>query len=149
MSRSIRQADLSDLDRVAPLFDLYRQFYGKAADPEGSRSFIRDRLRHFESTIFLAMDGEAPCGFIQLYPSFSSVSAARIFILNDLFVHPGHRKKGVGKALLEKARNFGNAHGAVRLALSTAVDNRTAQSLYASLGWKQNTEFLNYELALP
>jgi len=149
MSLSIRQADLSDLEQVAPLFDLYRQFYGKNPDPEGSRTFLLERLRHFESTIFLAFENAAPAGFIQLYPSFSSVSAARIFILNDLFVLPTHRKKGLGKALLEKAREFGNAHGAVRLALSTAVDNRSAQSLYSALGWKQNTQFLNYELALP
>lgn len=148
MNLAIRQADLSDLDRVAPLFDLYRQFYGKTADLAGSRQFLFDRFRHFESTLFLALANESPAGFVQLYPSFSSVSAARIFILNDLFIHPAHRRKGLAKSLLEKAAEFGRTHGAVRLALSTATDNRSAQNLYSSLGWKQNTTFLHYELAL-
>lgn len=83
---TVRQATLSDLDALVPLFDGYRQFYGRASDAQAVRVFLLDRFNHGESALFIAVEGQTPIGFTQLYPSFSSVSLARTFILNDLFV---------------------------------------------------------------
>ena len=143
------QATIFDLDLLVPLFDAYRQFYRRPSDPDLSRQFLLERFQHNESIIFLALteDGSA-VGFTQLYPSFSSVSAARIFILNDLFVSPDARRKRVGALLLDAAARFGREAGAVRLTLSTEVTNETAQALYESEGWKRQTGFYSYDLAL-
>lgn len=43
---AIRRAELGDTELVAPLFDLYRQFYEKPADPALATHFIADRLRN-------------------------------------------------------------------------------------------------------
>jgi GNAT superfamily N-acetyltransferase len=83
-----------------------------------------------------------------LFPSFSVLSAARIFILNDLFVSPEARRKRVGALLLDAAAGFGRAVGAVRLTLSTEVTNEKAQRLYEKEGWKRQTEFYSYDLSL-
>src|SRR5689334_3098393 len=99
----IRQATIADLDALAPLVDGYRQFYKQPSDPDAARRFLADRFHHRQSVIFLAaVDGKA-AGFTQLYPSFSSISMARTFILNDLFVTPEARGLGVGKGLLKAA----------------------------------------------
>ena len=58
-------------------------------------------------------------GFTQLYPTFSSVSAALILTLNDLFVGQAARRLGVGKSLLTAAADYGKANGAVRLSPRT------------------------------
>jgi GNAT superfamily N-acetyltransferase len=87
-------------------------------------------------------------GFTQLFPSFSVLSAARIFILNDLFVSPEARRKRVGALLLDAAVRYGRAVGAVRLTLSTEVTNQTAQGLYEKEGWIRQTEFYSYDLVL-
>jgi GNAT superfamily N-acetyltransferase len=145
---SVRQATAGEFHVVAPLFDAYRQFYGKTADLDGARRFLRDRLERAESVILVAFDGAEAAGFTQLYPSFSSVSMARIFVLNDLFVAPGARRIGTGSALLEAAADFGRRNGAVRLALQTALTNRTAQSVYERLGWRRDAEFCSYQLEL-
>jgi GNAT superfamily N-acetyltransferase len=144
---TVREASISDLDILAPLFDRYRQFYRKPADLNIARRFLRERLENSESTIFLALlpDGAA-AGFTQLYPSFSSASAARIFILNDLFVEQQFRRMGVGAALLAAARDFAMRAGAVRLTLSTEVTNESAQALYESCGWTRQTDFYVYGL---
>jgi len=92
--------------------------------------------------------GWKAAGFTQLYPSFSSASAARIFILNDLFVVPAFRRMGAGAALLTAARAFGEAAGAVRLTLSTEVTNESAQALYEACGWTRQTDFHVYNLSL-
>ena len=142
------RADLSHVDEVAPLFDLYRQFYEQAPDAEGARKFIAERIERGESVIFLAMAGGRAVGFTQLYPSFSSVSMKRLWILNDLYVAREARKLGAGQALLERAMQWGLETHAKELELSTATDNTTAQRLYERTGWKKDLEFFHYVLSL-
>ncbi len=145
----VRRASLADLDLLVPLFDAYRQFYEKAADLTLAREFLRERLEREQSVIFLALrsDGSA-AGFTQLYPSFSSASAKRIFILNDLFVDPAARRSGVGQKLLDAAAEFGRSAGTIRLTLSTAHTNTAAQALYEAQGWHRDEVFRSYYLAL-
>lgn len=97
--------------------------------------------------IFLAQDNAA-MGFAQLYPSFSSVAMRRVLILNDLFVAPEARRRGAASSLLQAAAQHGRQVGAVRLVLSTEVTNTTAQRTYEKLGWKRDTVFYVYRLAL-
>jgi GNAT superfamily N-acetyltransferase len=140
----ILRATLEHLGEVAPLFDLYRQFYEQPPDLEGAQDFIRERLECAESVIFLARAGDRPAGFTQLYPSFSSVSMRRLWILNDLFVEAQARKLGVGEALLERARQWAAETGAKGLELATATDNFPARRLYEKTGWKKDLEFFHY-----
>lgn len=143
---SVQQADLDDL---TSLFDGYRQFYGKTSDLPAAREFLRQRFEHGESTLFIARQAGAAVGFCQLYPSFSSVSLARTFILNDLFVLPSARRAGVGQALLDAAIGYGKALGGVRLTLSTAISTEQAQALYQTAGWVRDQQFYVYHYALP
>jgi GNAT superfamily N-acetyltransferase len=144
----VRQASVSDIDLLAPLFDGYRQFYRQASEPDRIRNFLLDRFEHNQSVIFVAARDEAPIGFTQLYPSFSSGALARIYVLNDLYVDPAARRTGTGTALLEGAVDYARRVGALRLVLSTELTNTAAQSLYEKLGWKRNTAFCTYQLEL-
>jgi GNAT superfamily N-acetyltransferase len=145
----IKRAGLEDMDAAAPLFDAYRQFYGQRSDLAAARAFLDERLRRGESVVFLAVadgpEGRA-VGFMQLYPSFTSVSLGRLWILNDLYVDPGVRRGGVGRRLLERARDWAVETQAKGLVLSTGVTNKTAQSLYESCGWTRDDEFHHYRL---
>jgi GNAT superfamily N-acetyltransferase len=141
--RSVR-AELDDLDALVPLFDGYRQFYGQTPDPPGARTFLAERLKRGESVIFLAVVDGAMVGFTQLYPSFSSVSMNRLWVLNDLFVTPDARKSGAGRALLERAERWAAETGAKGLTLSTQITNLSAQRLYEACGWTKDDEFIHY-----
>ena len=145
---AVRQATISDLELLVPLFDGYRQFYRQPSEPDRIRKFLLDRFEHHQSVIFLAMRGADAAGFTQLYPSFSSLSLASIYILNDLFVAPAVRRSGTGAALLAAAADYAKRVGAVRLVLSTEFTNTTAQKLYERSGWKRDTQFCTYELTL-
>ncbi len=143
-SYTIIRAQRGHVELVAPLFDLYRQFYGQPSDLEGARQFLKERLQHNESVIFLALGGTGAVGFTQLYPSFSSTAMKRLWILNDLFVARQARKHGVARALLERAREFAIETGASGLELATATDNLSAQRLYEKTGWKRDEDFYHY-----
>lgn len=146
---TVRQATVDDLPALTALFDGYRQFYGRPSEPEVARSFLAERFAHHESVIFIALpQAGAGVGFTQLYPVFSSIRAARTYILNDLYVVPGVRRKGVASLLLREAARYAQAAGAIRLSLSTAHTNRSAQRLYESLGWKLDEQYRWYSLEL-
>lgn len=140
-----RLAKHSDLERVAELFDLYRQFYSRPSDIQLAKDFISQRFTNNESVIFIAEDSQQSIvGFCQLYPTFCSVLAAPIFILYDLFVIDVARKNGVGRCLLLQSETYVKSKGAKRLDLTTARDNVSAQSLYESLDWQKDEVFLGY-----
>ena len=141
--RSVR-AELDDLDALVPLFDAYRRFYGQPSDLSSARTFLADRFKRGESVIFLAVVDGAIVGFTQLYPSFSSVSMKRLWVLNDLFVTPDARKSGAGRALLERAERWAAETGAKGLTLSTQITNLGAQRLYEACGWTKDEEFVHY-----
>jgi GNAT superfamily N-acetyltransferase len=133
---------------IAPLFDAYRQFYQAAADLAGAREFIYQRLVHDESVIFLAMEGEAALGFVQLYPVFASVAMQRLWLLNDLLVEPSARRQGVGQALMKRSEEFARETGSRGLFLRTAADNLPAQRLYERCGWVRDQQFYRYDIIL-
>lgn len=145
---SVRQATIFDVPELVPLFDGYRGFYERPSDVTGAHAFLLNRFKHAESVIFLAYEGSESVGFTQLYPSFSSASMARIFILNDLFVREDARDKGVGRKLVGAAVEFARAAGAVRLTLCTAMTNMHAQAVYESLGWRRDEQFYVYNFSL-
>ena len=145
---TIIRADLEHLETLIPLFDAYRVFYERPSDLSAANDYLRRRLSALDSVIFLALAGDRGLGFCQLYPSFGSLNMRRIWILYDLYVIPEARQQGVGRTLMERAREFGQASGASRLELSTAKDNRPAQALYESLGYERDEGFYSYELTL-
>lgn len=143
------RATLEQLDSVADLFDQYRQFYEQEPNLTGCRDYIYQRLKNDESVIFVAENAEGKMvGFTQLYRSFCSVAMQEIIYLYDLFVIPDARRQGVGRLLMNTAREFSEKFGASRMTLETAIDNYQGQALYESLGYKRNNEFYAYDLAL-
>ncbi len=149
-SVKIIKADLSHTDDIARLFDLYRQFYQCEADLPLATEFIRQRLENNESVIFLAQNDQGGAlGFTQLYPSFCSVEAVKIFILYDLYVEHNGRQSGIGRKLMQQATDYARKNSAARLDLLTAKDNIPGQKLYEQQGYvKTNEDFYAYSLAI-
>lgn len=140
----ILNADLTHVEAIAPLFDAYREFYKQSSDLQAGKVFLRERLANKEAILFLAIEKGSALGFVQLYPSYSSISMKRIWILYDLFVAPEARHRGVAAALLKRAQSFAAETHAEELILDTAIDNVAAQRLYEKLGWKRDTLFHRY-----
>lgn len=148
---TIRRIKISDSDLVVDLFDRYRMFYQQPSDPVLAGNYIRARLDHNESVIFVALVEGTPVGFTQLYPYYSSIRAAKNWILNDLYVDRVYRKQKIGEALMQTAMDFAGQEGAAFMELETAPDNLVAQGLYEKLGFiKQQPihDFYTYRIML-
>ncbi|AIL59856.1 GNAT family N-acetyltransferase [Pseudomonas alkylphenolica] len=147
----IIKATLEHLDLLAPLFVKYREFYGQLPYPDSSRSFLEKRLERGESIIYLALaddDDNKLMGFCQLYPSFSSLSLKRVWILNDIYVAEDSRRMLVADHLMREAKKMAKATNAVRLRVSTSNNNEVAMKTYESMGFREDNEFKSYILPI-
>ncbi len=136
----IVKAGEQHIAEVSRLFDLYRQFYDCDPDLQLATRFITERIERGESDIFLAQGAGKASGFVQLYPSFCSVEAVKIFILYDLYVDVGSRRSGIGRQLMERATEWAKTNGAARLDLLTHHNNLAGQALYEGLGYNKVLE---------
>jgi ribosomal protein S18 acetylase RimI-like enzyme len=141
---SVQKASINDLNALTELFDSYRVFYEQESNLEGANSFIKERLLNEDSVIFIAYDESNPVGFVQLYPTFSSVSMKKSWILNDLYVNASARKNGFGEKLINTAIEFAKETGAKGLLLETGQDNLNAQRLYEKIGFKKEEHYFYY-----
>ena len=135
---NIVYAEMKHLEGLVPLFDLYRQFYECKPDPNAALKYLKARMENKESDIFVALEEGNYYGFVQLYPSFCSIDAGKIYILHDLFVDAGCRKKGYGEALMNRATDWAKENDAVRLDLTTEHTNKAGQHLYEKLGYQKS-----------
>jgi len=150
---TIRVAATYNPSVPSELFDRYRQLYSRPADLVLSKQYVTDQLRSKNTTILVAHDEimdayddiiEAEVvGFLQLSYRICS-RLGKILLLNDLFVHPDNRNMGVGKALMDAALECGKIAGASSVELETEIDNRSAQRLYESLGYKRDDYYITY-----
>ena len=145
----IKRINSQESGLVIGLFDKYRVFYKRSSDIVLAERFIGERLANNESVIFVALKEGIPAGFTQLYPKYSSVSATKNWILNDLYVEKEYRKHGIGESLVRTAMQFAKDTGADYVQLETAIDNHTAQQLYEAIGFKKqppDEEFFLYRI---
>lgn len=135
----ITKATLKNLDGLIPLFNSYRVFYKQESNQEAVKEFLIERLQQHDSVIYVASIEDKAVGFTQLYPLWSSVSMQPMYLLNDLYVDKSYRGKGIGKALIEQAKQLCKDENNKGLAIQTAFDN-PAQNLYMRLGFKKDTD---------
>ena len=140
---NIEQITDETIHSVVPLFDAYRQFYNQPGNVGAAEQFLQERVSNGESVVFLATINGEPSGFVQLYPTFSSIALRKAFILNDLYVDEKFRKQGVGRSLIEKCYAYCVEKNARFVTLETAEDNHQAQKLYEQMGMQQD-EMLHY-----
>jgi ribosomal protein S18 acetylase RimI-like enzyme len=144
----IRKATLNDLDKLAVLFDLYRQFYKQESNIIEAKQFLNERIIKNESVIYVAEEeNNKLSAFVQLYPFFTSVGMKRSWLLNDLFVKVEFRNKGLAKKLIEQCKLLARETNANGLLLETSINNVEGNALYPSVGFKleRDTNFYFWE----
>ncbi|MFC0266701.1 GNAT family N-acetyltransferase [Kushneria aurantia] len=106
------------------------------------------RISQENSQVFVADISGELVGFIQLYPTFSTVDLSRIWILNDWYVLKRFRSQNVGYELLRAAKEFSERSGASQLRIETGLDNIKAQRLYGKFGFIESNGCKYYHFPL-
>jgi GNAT superfamily N-acetyltransferase len=138
-----------DLPELLPLLRAYCDFYqvspSDRALVELSRALLADPRR--EGLQLLARDDAGRgVGFATLYWTWQTLSAARVGVMNDLYVAAEARGTGVAGALITACLERCREHGAAELIWQTAKDNARAQALYDRIGATRDDRWLDYSL---
>jgi GNAT superfamily N-acetyltransferase len=138
-----------EYELLQPLIAAYQRFYEvEEIDEERNRRFFRRFLSPSEDGLLLGARAEGRfLGYACLYWHFTSTRARETVLMNDLYVEPEARGRGVGRALIEASADVARERGAAQLEWATAPDNHTAQRLYDSTG-AARSEWVEYELEL-
>jgi GNAT superfamily N-acetyltransferase len=138
----------ADLPELLTLMRGYCDFYEVAPADEDllimSRALIADPVREGMQLIARDESGRA-IGFATIFWTWSTTRAARIGVMNDLFVAPGGRGSGAADELIAACRERCRAHGAAVLTWRTALDNHRAQAVYDRVGGRRS-QWLDYDL---
>jgi GNAT superfamily N-acetyltransferase len=141
----------AQLEALLPMIAAYQRFYEvpeERIDEERNRAFFSRFLAPSEDGMLLgAWRGEELLGYACLYWHFSSLVPGETVLMNDLYVGAAHRRKGVGRALIEASAAVARERGAQRLEWVTEPGNETAQRLYDSTG-AERSDWIEYDLDL-
>jgi GNAT superfamily N-acetyltransferase len=144
---AINRVTDADLDDLLPLMRGYCDFYNVSPSDEAllalARALIADPER--EGVQLIARSGEEAVGFATVYWSWATSTAARIGVMNDLFVTPAARGSGAADDLIRRCIDECREHGAAKLTWQTALDNERAQRVYDRIGAKRS-QWLDYSL---
>jgi GNAT superfamily N-acetyltransferase len=139
----------ADLPELLSLVRGYCDFYQVTPSDRAllalSRALLADPRR--EGLQLLARDDAGRAvGFATLYWSWQTLAAARVGVMNDLFVAAEARGRGVAEGLIAACLERCREHGAARLVWQTARDNHRAQAVYARVGATRDDRWLDYQL---
>jgi GNAT superfamily N-acetyltransferase len=96
--------------------------------------------------VLLAYWDEEPVGFALYFRNFSTFLGQAGIYLEDLFVEPGQRGKGIGKALLARLAKIAIERGYGRLEWAVLDWNTPSIDFYRSLGAVPLDEWTGYRL---
>jgi GNAT superfamily N-acetyltransferase len=137
-----------DLAELLPLLRGYCEFYGTNPSDGALLELSRWLLQHPEDGIQVLArdDGGAAIGFTTIYWTWRTMHAARIAVLEDVFVAEVARGKGAADELIRDALARAREHGAIQLDWQTAKTNERAQAVYKRLGAEPDDRWLDYSL---
>jgi GNAT superfamily N-acetyltransferase len=144
----VTEADIPDL---LPLMRGYCDFY--EVDPADdallamSRVLIEDPERQGLQLIARDDDGRA-VGFATIFWTWSTLSADRLGVMNDLFVSSDARGGGVADALIAACADQCRERGVPELAWQTAKTNERARAVYERVGATRDERWLDYSLGV-
>jgi GNAT superfamily N-acetyltransferase len=97
--------------------------------------------------VLIAEVAGQPVGLALFFPTFSTFRGQPGLYLEDLFVQPEHRNKGIGKALLQTLAQITRDRGFGRLEWAVLDWNEPAIGFYQSLGAGPLEEWITYRIA--
>jgi len=139
-------------DDAATIVDLIRELAAYEKLEDQARATPDDIRRHLfgdhpaAEVVLAEVDGQT-VGFALFFPTFSTFRGQPGLYLEDLFVRPEHRGRGIGKALLAHLAGLAVGRGCGRVEWAVLDWNGPSIRFYLSLGAVPMDDWTVYRLA--
>jgi len=136
------------LEQLVPLMRAYCEFYEASPSDAALRGLAEALLADSERAgiQLLARDRDGTAlGFATIFWTFSTLSAAPIGLMNDLYVAPAARGLGIGRELIDACARECGRRGVGELEWYTAPENKRAQSVYDGTG-ATRSDWVSYSM---
>jgi GNAT superfamily N-acetyltransferase len=144
----IRPAEPSDVPAILSLIRELAEYEHLADACIASEDLLKKHLFGPDraAEVLVAIDGSAVVGYAIYFKTFSTFLALPGIYLEDLFVQPAHRGRGLGKGLLRELARIATTRGYGRVEWSVLNWNAPAITFYESLGAKPLDDWTMYRL---
>ncbi len=145
MSFEIRAARAGEEAAIVPLYEWLFAPPGSqpaAWDPKRAAVALAQAIESHDACVLVAESGRALVGFCTGYQDLHSVRFGYRVWVEDLAVDPAHRSLGIGKALLDAAKDWARERGATHLELDSAEARTDAHRFYEREGGRQPVDQL-------
>ena len=129
----IRTARPKDVDALVSAYDWLFAAPGSeppAWDPARAAAALHEAIDGARSTVLVAEHDGAIAGFCTVYLDLRSVRFGERAWVEDLAVHPERRSLGIGKRLLDAAKDWARERGASHLELDSSTARTDAHRFY-------------------
>lgn len=136
MDATLRSATPADVDDIFRLIRGLAEYERLTHEVTGSVERLRAHLfgpRPYAEVLLAEVDGRA-VGFALFFPNYSTFLTAPGLYLEDLFVEPVHRERGIGRALLRRVAELARERGCGRLEWAVLDWNASAIGFYERQG---------------
>ena len=131
---TVRRAGRSDAETIGRLLhDFHREYDEPTPGPDAVADRVRELLAAEE--IFVLLGGTEPCGVAVLRFLPALWTTAFDCYVEELYVAPDRRGRGLGRALMNISLGLAREKGADQIVLGTSEDDIAARALYESLGF--------------
>jgi len=144
----LRRATVEDAPQ---LFDLLTELarFEKLAPPDEAAKLrlLEDGFgprKRFDAYLAFVEESEIPVGFCVILETYSTFMARPRLLVEDLYVRPDFRRRGIGKALIRLCLEEGHKRGCERIECFGLDWNANAHDIYEHLGATQLTEWFLY-----
>jgi GNAT superfamily N-acetyltransferase len=137
MDAVIDFASADDLDAMTDLLvGLFALEHDFAPDPGRQRAGLARCLAEpARARLFVARLAGRVVAMANVQIGISTAEGGEVLMVEDVVVAADLRGRGIGRAILRHALDWGAARGMTRATLLTDHDNQAAQAFYASMGF--------------
>jgi GNAT superfamily N-acetyltransferase len=151
MTVNIRRVEPGDEVELTAMVHELAAFERASAECTVTEKQMHDALFGAEPRVYghlVEVDGRAAAGALWFY-SFSTWDGVAGIYLEDLFVRPDHRRRGLARTLLSTLARECVDHGYSRLAWAVLDWNENAIALYDAVGGRPQTDWITYRVSGP
>lgn len=148
MSFQISKADEKDIPQIIELIKEFAEFENLSEWCEVTAEKLHEAIFGVEAFVqaLVAFENQTCVGYALFFPVFKSFRGERSMFLEDLYVSPSMRGKGLGFAMLKKVARTAKEQGFVRMDWQALKWNTPAIDFYKNLGAESDDENFDFRL---